>query len=525
MTIRESIPEISGAAPPRVGGAAAPRLVVCAPLRLEARSLRRGLPRDAILCTGLGPRRSERAARELRHRSFDALAVAGFAGALHDDLEPGDVVVATDARSGSETGREPLRCHSAELLAGHLRRQGLTVHTGPVLTEDHVVDEAERARLAESEALAVDMESAPLARAAGERPLAVVRVVVDTATNPLRSPSTARAGWTAMRSLARVGGALSRWGAAVGPRTALLAGPRSFCAGVDRAIEVVERALGRYGPPVYVRKQIVHNVHVVRDLEGRGAVFVDELDEVPEGARVVFSAHGVAPEVRRHAAERGLGVIDATCPLVTKVHTEARRFASRDNNLVVLIGHEGHEETEGTLGEAPDRTVLVQTPEDVAALEPPESGNVSYLMQTTLATDEAQLVVDALKERFPDAEGPNSEDICYATTNRQNAVRAVAGDADLLLVVGSTNSSNSKRLVEVAERCGTPAYLVDDPAGIELDWLAGARTVGLTAGASAPPAVVSDVVEALRGLGPVKVTERSVTTESVHFTLPKEVRP
>lgn len=326
-----------------------------------------------------------------------------------------------------------------------------------------------------------------------------------------------------MRSLGHVGRALARWSAAVSPRTALLAGPRSFCAGVDRAIEVVERALEKYDPPVYVRKQIVHNVHVVRDLEQRGAVFVDELDEVPEGATVVFSAHGVSPEVRNEAQRRDLGVIDATCPLVTKVHTEAKRFASRDN-LVVLIGHEGHEETEGTLGEAPDSTVLVEKPEDVAHIDAPEDGNISYLMQTTLATDEAQSVVDALKERFPQAQGPSSEDICYATTNRQSAVRAVADDTDLVLVVGSRNSSNSKRLVEVAERSGTPAYLVDDPAGIELEWLVGARTIGLTAGASAPPALVSEVIEALRGLGHVDVTERSVTTESVHFTLPKEVR-
>lgn len=510
----------------RPAQAPAPRLLVCAPLRLEARSLRRGLARDAVVRTGLGTKRSERAARDLRQReAFDALAVAGFGGAVSPDLEPGDVVVATEVRSDDPAGEgDPVRCPSAQLLAGHLRRQGLTVHAGPVLTVDHVVDGAERAQYAESGALAVDMESAPLARAAGEQPVVVVRVVVDTAANPLRSPSTARAGWAAMRSLTRVGAALNGWAAAAGPRTALLAGPRSFCAGVDRAIEVVERALEQYEPPVYVRKQIVHNVHVVRELEERGAVFVDELDEVPEGATVVFSAHGVSPAVREQAGERDLGVIDATCPLVTKVHTEARRFASRDN-LVVLIGHQGHEETEGTLGEAPGSTVLVETPEDVAKIEAPENGNVSYLMQTTLATDEAQSVVDALKERFPQADGPSSEDICYATTNRQNAVRAVAADADLVLVVGSNNSSNSKRLVEVAERSGTPAYLVDDPAGIDLDWLVDARTIGLTAGASAPPALVSEVIEALRGLGPVEVTERSVTTESVHFTLPKEVRP
>ncbi|MGH3321651.1 MAG: 4-hydroxy-3-methylbut-2-enyl diphosphate reductase [Streptosporangiaceae bacterium] len=501
-------------------GELAPRLVVCAPLRFEARGLRRGLTRGAVVRTGLGPRRSARAARAIRQRGFDALAVAGFGGALSSELEPGDVVVATEVRGGNSR----VHCVSAELLAADLRRAGLTVHAGPVITSDHAVDGRERGELAAGGAIAVDMESAPLAVAAGERPVAVVRVIVDTHAHPLRSPGTARTSWAAMRSLRRVGPALARWGEAVGPRRVLLAGPRSFCAGVERAIEVVERAFDQYDPPIYVRKQIVHNVHVVRDLERRGAVFVDELDEVPAGATVVFSAHGVAPAVREAAGERRLNVIDATCPLVTKVHTEARRFASR-GNLVILIGHEGHEETEGTLGEAPDDTVLVEDPDDVARIEAGDPEKVSYLMQTTLATDEAQGVVDAIRERFPEAEGPSSEDICYATTNRQNAVRAVASEADLVLVVGSTNSSNSKRLVEVAERSGAAAHLVDDPSGIELSWLAGAQTIGLTAGASAPPTLISEVIEALRGFGPVEVAERSVTTESVHFTLPKEVRP
>ena len=500
-------------------GSAGSRLLVCAPLAAEATFVRRGVPGASVVRTGFGPRRARDAAERLRGRGFDAQAVVGFGGALRAGLAPGDVVVATEVVDGTES----IRCPSAELLAGELRRYGLVVHAGPIVTADHVVRGAERSALGHR-ALAVDMESGPLARAADGRPFAVVRVVIDTPGRRLLGPATVRAGWRAAATLRRLGPALTRWAAAAAPRRVLLAGPRSFCAGVERAIEIVERALERYEPPVYVRKQIVHNVHVVRDLERRGAVFVDELDEVPEGETVVFSAHGVSPAVRAEADRRRLDVIDATCPLVTKVHTEARRFASR-GNVVVLIGHAGHEETEGTLGEAAESTVLVETPEDVAGLQVPDPDKVAYLMQTTLATDEARAVVDAIRERFPSADGPASEDICYATTNRQDAVRAVAVDSDLVLVVGSVNSSNSKRLVEVARRAGTPAHLVDDTGGIHLDWLAGARTVGLTAGASAPPALVEEVIGALRGLGDVEVEERTVTTEQVHFTLPKEVRP
>ncbi len=304
-------------------------------------------------------------------------------------------------------------------------------------------------------------------------------------------------------------------------RRVLLAGPRSFCAGVERAIEIVERALERYGSPVYVRKQIVHNVHVISDLEGRGAIFVDELDEVPTGATVVFSAHGVAPAVRADARRRRLTAIDATCPLVTKVHSEARRYVER-GDTVVLIGHAGHEESEGTLGEAPGRIQLVETVADVATVQ--ADGAVSYLMQTTLAIDEAAEVADALRERFPGVAAPRSDDICYATTNRQQALRAIVGEAELALVVGSLNSSNSVRLVELAHREGTAAHLIDGPEDIDPAWLEGVTTVAVTAGASAPPSVVEAVVEALRALGPIEVQERSVTTESVQFTLPKEVR-
>jgi 4-hydroxy-3-methylbut-2-enyl diphosphate reductase len=304
------------------------------------------------------------------------------------------------------------------------------------------------------------------------------------------------------------------------PLTVLLAAPRSFCAGVERAIEIVEHALRLRGRPVYVRKQIVHNAHVVADLERRGAVFVDELAQVPSGSTVVFSAHGVAPAVRTEAAERGLDVIDATCPLVTKVHAEARRFAGR-GDTVLLIGHAGHEEVEGTLGEAPERTILVSDVAEARTVTVPDPERVSYLTQTTLATDETDEIVAVLRSRFPMLRGPASADICYATTNRQRALSTVAAEADLVLVVGSANSSNSVRLVESARRAGTPAYLVDDASDIRQEWLAGVRTVGLTAGASAPPRLVDEVIAAL---DPIRVLERETATESIRFPLPAAVR-
>ncbi|WP_216205155.1 4-hydroxy-3-methylbut-2-enyl diphosphate reductase [Amycolatopsis aidingensis] len=313
------------------------------------------------------------------------------------------------------------------------------------------------------------------------------------------------------------------WRRVAGPRTVLLAAPRSFCAGVERAIDVVERALRHWGGPIYVRKQIVHNTHVVADLEARGAVFVDELDAVPDGATLVFSAHGVSPAVREEAGRRGLHVIDATCPLVTKVHAEARRFAGR-GDTVVLIGHAGHEEVEGTLGEAPEHTVLVQDVAEVEHLRVPDPSRVSYLTQTTLSVDETEEVIAALRKRFPLLRGPASDDICYATTNRQDALRGVAAESDLVLVVGSANSSNSVRLVELAQRQGTPAQLIDDAGDIRPDWLSGVGTVGLTAGASAPEGLVDEVIAALGALGPVTVHARETTRETIHFTLPSAVR-
>jgi 4-hydroxy-3-methylbut-2-enyl diphosphate reductase len=302
----------------------------------------------------------------------------------------------------------------------------------------------------------------------------------------------------------------------------VLAAPRSFCAGVERAIDIVELALQRYPRPVYVRRQIVHNAHVVADLQRQGAVFVDELSEVPDGTTVVFSAHGVAPAVREEAAQRGLNVIDATCPLVAKVHSEARRFAGR-GDTVFLIGHDGHDETEGTLGEVPGRIKLVQSAEEAEQVSAQDPEHVSFLMQTTLAVDDAADTVEVLRRRFPLIESSATDDICYATTNRQQAVRAIADESDLVIVLGSSNSSNSLRLVEVAQRSGARAQLVDDATEIRPEWLTGVTTIGITAGASAPPHLVDEVIGTLRALGPVDLVERVVTTEDIKFTLPKGV--
>ncbi|HEX5174014.1 MAG TPA: 4-hydroxy-3-methylbut-2-enyl diphosphate reductase [Gaiellaceae bacterium] len=302
----------------------------------------------------------------------------------------------------------------------------------------------------------------------------------------------------------------------------LLASPRGYCAGVERAVETVERALALYGAPVYVRKQIVHNSHVVEDLRARGAVFVDALTDVPDGATVVFSAHGIAPAVRREAEKLSLTTIDATCPLVTKVHAQARRYAEAGYALV-LIGHEGHEEVEGTLGEAPEAIVLVQSTDDAERVALPDEGPLAYLTQTTLSVDEAGEIVAVLRRRFPRIEGPAREDICYATSNRQWAVKELLADVDLLLVVGSPNSSNSVRLVEVARTDGTPAHLVDDVRGIDESWLADCETVGLTSGASAPERLVEEVCDWFRARG-AEVCEQERVHEDVTFKLPVELR-
>lgn len=303
-----------------------------------------------------------------------------------------------------------------------------------------------------------------------------------------------------------------------------LAAPRGYCAGVDRAVETVERALELHGAPVYVRKQIVHNIHVVRDLETRGAIFVDDVEQIPEGGTVVFSAHGVAPTVHVDAAARGLEVIDATCPLVTKVHNEARRYDERGYRLL-LIGHAGHEEVVGTMGEAPDAFTLVETVDDVATLPayPPDQP-LAYLTQTTLSVDDASRIINRLKDRFPQIVGPPKDDICYATQNRQEAVRLLSADADIVLVLGSKNSSNSQRLAELARESGISAHLIDGADEIDPGWFKGTETVVITAGASAPEKVVQDCVRWLRERYNADVEERTIREEEVYFPLPKELR-
>ncbi|MGA2824764.1 MAG: 4-hydroxy-3-methylbut-2-enyl diphosphate reductase [Streptosporangiaceae bacterium] len=308
-------------------------------------------------------------------------------------------------------------------------------------------------------------------------------------------------------------------------RRVLLAKPRGYCAGVDRAVQTVEMAIERYGTPVYVRKQIVHNLHVVRSLEKRGAVFVDENADIPPGSVVVFSAHGIAPDVREEAQQRGLQVIDATCPLVTKVHNEARRFAAQDYDIL-LIGHEGHEEVIGTTGEAPTRVRLVDGPEGAGSVDVRDPARVVWLSQTTLSVDETTETVAALRDRFPTLIDPPSDDICYATQNRQLAVKEIAGDADLVLVVGSQNSSNSVRLVEVAKDSGAAeAYLVDDASEIDEHWLTGVGTVGVTSGASVPEELVSGVLAWLAERGFGSVEEVEAVKERMSFALPREIRP
>jgi 4-hydroxy-3-methylbut-2-en-1-yl diphosphate reductase len=303
----------------------------------------------------------------------------------------------------------------------------------------------------------------------------------------------------------------------------LLAAPRGYCAGVDRAVQTVERALDAHGAPVYVRKEIVHNKHVVERLRGRGAIFVEEQTEVPEGALCVFSAHGVAPSVRAGAQTRGLRTIDATCPLVTKVHREAARFAG-DGYTVVLVGHDGHEEVEGTMGEAPDRIVLVESERDAQELEVEDPERIAYVTQTTLSVEETETIVARLRERFPAIIGPRTDDICYATTNRQAAVKRIASECDLMLVIGSRNSSNSMRLVEVARDCGTEAHLIDNAGEVREEWLLGRRTIGVSSGASAPEHLVGELVDYFRARGVKDVAEVDVVTEDVRFMLPKPVR-
>ena len=487
---------------PRAGGIG----TVCTPLRTEWLALRDRLTAPVV--------RTGRAAGSARE---EPVLVAGVAGALSDGIVAGDLVVASEIRHGDRT----VPSHAAEMVAGELRRAGLRVHLGPVVTADRIVDSpARRAALAATGAIAVDTESGLIAGTEGRG--VVVRAIVDSSEQPLLRAGTPVRGVRALTVLRRAAPVIDAWVAATGEREILLARPRSFCAGVERAIEIVERGLERFGAPVYVRRQIVHNVHVVRDLERRGAVFVEELDEVPEGSVVVLAAHGVAPAVRAQAEQRRLRVVDATCPLVSKVHHEVRRYADRDST-VLLIGHPDHEEVIGTMGEAPGHVVVVADPAQAETVEVPDPQKVAYAMQTTLAVEEAEQVAAVLRERFPALTAPHTDDICYATSNRQAAVREVARDSDLVIVIGSQNSSNSNRLAEVAESEGARSVLVDDAGDVRLAWLAGVSRIGITAGASAPPALVDDLVRNLSGLGSVTVTERGTLLEDVRFALPKEV--
>ena len=504
------------------------RLLALAPMAVEAAALRRHSTTSLVAVTGAGSRRAAaaraatvRSGRE-RPDAFSAVTVAGIAGGLTARVGPGDIVVAD--RVVRADGSLVAEVASAPILAAALRRDGLRAVIGTVVAADRLVrTDRQRSELARrTGALAVDLESAELMSGPWPWPSAVVRAVADAPGRRLVSPATVPDLARALRSLGHAAPTLERWAAAAAPRTVLLASPRSFCAGVERAIDTVRRGLDRFGAPLYVRRQIVHNEHVVAELEAAGAVFVQELDAVPDGSTVVFSAHGVAPSVRDDARRRGLRIVDATCPLVAKVHTEVRRWRDRGHQLV-LIGHPGHDETEGTLGEAPGMA-LVEVPADVDGIHLDPDRPVAYATQTTLAPDETAATVEALAARFPQLVGPSASDICYATHNRQEAVRAVAGRSDVVLVVGSGTSSNSRRLVEVAERAGTPAHLIDDERDLDLGWLADAGTVGVTAGASAPEAAVQRVVAALGGLGTIDIRTETVRRETVSFSLPQEVR-
>ncbi|HEV2362186.1 MAG TPA: 4-hydroxy-3-methylbut-2-enyl diphosphate reductase [Acidimicrobiales bacterium] len=436
-------------------------------------------------------------------RSAGAATAVGLAGVLAgcgEDWRPGDVLVASEIHYSSGVRLLP----SAPLVAAALRRTGLVVRIAPLAADNGLPGAAG--------SMVVDEQAGRVAAAYPDSPMAVVRSIGE-------GDAVERA----VGSLFAVRVALQTWARACRAHTVLLASPRSFCAGVERAIETVRRALDTFGAPVYVRRQIVHNTHVVRDLAARGAVFVSEVDDVPEGATLVLAAHGVSPAVRRETADRpDLRVIDATCPLVAKVHTEARRYAT-SGHRILLVGHAEHEEVVGTVGEAPERIAVVASPADVEAL-PDLDGPVAYLTQTTLAMDETASVVAALKSRFPTIKGPPASDICYASENRQKAVRRIAPECDLVLVVGSANSSNTARLAEVARRQGCRAELIEDAADLRLGLLDGVGTIGITAGASVPDGLVMELIDAISGLGPLDVQEQRDEEETVHFALPTVVR-
>lgn len=495
-------------------------LALLAPLRLEALAVAgSGVP---VVRLGMGPLRAAASTRRFIETSGvdQAVALTGLGGALDPDLVPGDIVVAR--RLVHPDGKQVAEIPSAPLIAGELCRRGLHARTGTVVTTNHIVAGEERSRLRQM-ADVVDMESAAVAGLLSTRgtPVAVVRAISDAPGRELLSAGAVGVA-RALGSLHRAAPVLSAWAGTLGPRSVYLADPRSLCAGVRRAIETVHRAIARFGAPVYVRRQIVHNAHVVGELEAAGAVFVEELDEVPDGATVVFSAHGVGTAVQDEARKRGMQTVDATCPLVTKVHHEAKRFAGAGRQ-VVLVGHRGHDEVEGTMGTVPDIR-LVSTSDDIARLDLDPDKPTAVITQTTLAIDDVTGIIAGLDEHFSDLVHPSASDICYASQNRQEAVRAMAPECELVIVVGSSNSSNSNRLVEVARRAGVAAHLVDDESQVELSWLTGRDRIGITAGASAPECLVQRVLSCLAGLGPVTVTERTATQENVTFSLPLEVR-
>lgn len=489
-------------------------LEVLSTIRLEAQAQSHDVP-----AMGVWHRRvveaTEKLIAEITPQA--AVAVTGFSEALAPTLRRGQLVVATELRTTAGSSARALP--TGEVVANDLARRGLDVIAGQVVSTPRCPSGEVREALVRQGALGIDSDSFFVSQALGHRPLVVVRVI---AGGPCCGPLSG--GIRAMSSLLAARWSLERWAGALRSRTVLLATPRSFCAGVERAIATVERALERFGAPVYVRRQIVHNGHVVRALEAKGAVFVQELDEVPPCACVVLAAHGVSATVRDEASQRGdLLVIDATCPLVSKVHKEVVRFTSQDYS-VVLIGHANHEEVVGTMGEAPGKIYLVESLEDVDALELEPGARVAYLTQTTLATDETASIVSALRSRFSHLTGPPGEDICYATQNRQDALRVLVEHCDLLLVIGSSNSSNSNRLVEVARREGCRAELVEDETVINLGWLEDAEVVGITAGASAPESLVQRAVSTLQLLGPVEVREVQTADEAVSFALPRQLR-
>lgn len=497
-------------------------LLLLGPMAIETRALRAGAPSARILRIGVGPRQARRAAAVVASAHERGVALAGFGGSLSERLGPGDLVVASEIRT--QDGNVVAECPGAPVIAGMLRRRGLGAHFGPIVSVAHPVSGSKRAALAEGGALVADMESASLAPTAAGHPFVALRAVLDTPSrelwNPLALAGALTPAWRALRAAA---GVLNEWAPAIGARELIRAAPRASCAGVERAIEVVERVLDRYGPPVYMRKQIVHNRHVVDELEQRGAICVDELGEVPDGATVVFSAHGVSPQVRADAQRRRLNVIDATCPLVSKVHGEARRFAEA-GYTIVLIGHEEHDEVRGTTGEVPGKIIVLASAEQVDGLSVPDPSRLAYLTQTTLAVDETSGIVERLRARFPEIVGPRSDDICYATQNRQDAVKSLAPHCELMLIVGSSNSSNSNRLVEVAEAHGCRARLVDDETQVDPVWLAGVRRIGVSAGASTPERLVTRVERSLTIFGPVEARTQAVVDETVRFSLPREVK-